>query len=60
MMKLVISGDGLLTMNIPKNRDKEKSRRLMNIMLEAKRDNRDITDSELNYISVGFKTAQNG
>ena len=40
------------------NNGKVKSQRLINALLQAKRENPDITIRELQYVAFGFKGAQ--
>jgi hypothetical protein len=42
------------------NGGKVKSQRLINALLEAKRENPSITTSELNYLAQGFKAYNRG
>jgi len=48
---------GVLSMYIHREKGAEKSQRLINALLEAKRDNQNITTSELNYLAQGFKAS---
>jgi len=51
---------GALSMHIKRDKGAEKSQRLIDALLTAKRDNQDITTNELNYMADGFKLANRG
>lgn len=51
---------GTLTMLIQRSAGAIKSQRLVDCLVEAKRDNQDISISELEYIAMGFQLANKG